>query len=168
MAKSLTLRSSLRIAGEFVNGLDLGEAKYPIQFAIDHALANGTGNNQANAAFTDARSIAASSSEELDLAGVLAEAFGATLNFTKVKLLAIVADDGNTNDVIVGGAAANAFAAPFGDATDAVKVGPGGTLVLVSPKGGYTVTGGTADKLKIANSGSGTAVGYKILIVGVA
>lgn len=168
MAKRLTIRSSLRIAGEFLSGLDIGEAAYPIQLAVEYAFANGTGANQANAVFTDARSINASSDEELDLAGVLAEAFGATLTFTKVKLFAIVADAGNTNDVVVGGAGSNAWSAPFGDPTDTVKVRPGGALLLVAPNAaGYAVTAGSADKLKVANSGSGTAVGYKILIVGV-
>jgi hypothetical protein len=47
--------------------------------------------------------------ENLDLSGVLANALGATLAFTAIKAILIVADSANTNNVVVGGAASNGF-----------------------------------------------------------
>jgi hypothetical protein len=68
------------------------------------AITNGTGANQANNAFSDERTLNASASENLDLAGVLQNALGASLAFTAVKAILIVADVGNVNNVVVGGA----------------------------------------------------------------
>jgi hypothetical protein len=93
---------------------------------------------------------------------------GATLTFTKIKAILVKAAEGNTNNVVVGGAASNGWVGPFGDVSDTVAVKPGGTLLLVAPNAaGYAVTAGTGDILKVANSGAGTGVTYDIVIVGV-
>lgn len=158
---------ALSVAAELVNPLDLGSGKFPITYAPNWRFTNGAGANQANEVFSDIRTLTASSTENLDLAGSLTGAFGETLTFTKVKALVIVAAAGNTNDVVVGGAASNGFSTPFGDPTDTVKVKPGGALVLIAPDAaGYAVAAGTGDLLKIANGGSGTGVTYTIVIVG--
>ena len=131
-------------------------------------LGDGNGANQANQVFHDQRTLAASATEELDLAGVLANPLGQTITFTKIKALLIRAAATNVNDVLIGGAASNAFASPFGDATDVVKVRPGGTLLLVAPdSNGYAVTAGTGDKLKVANSAAGSGVTYDVVLIGV-
>lgn len=49
--------------------------------------------------------LAASASENLDLAGGLTDDFGATLTFTAIKEIIIHASSANTNNVLVGGAA---------------------------------------------------------------
>lgn len=168
MAKSLTTAVLLKIAADFANGVDLGAADYPLNFQAAANLANGTGNGQANQIFTDERTIAASGSENLDLAGGLTDVFGASITFTKIKLIAVLADAANTNTVVVGGAASNGFATPFGDATDTIGVQPGGFAVLFAPNAGFAVTADTGDLLKVANGGGSTGVTYKVLIVGVA
>lgn len=156
------------LAAFLVNGTDLSEAKDQINTAIARSLSYGTGADQINQAWHDRRTIAASSSEELDLAGGLTNSFGATVTFAKVKLIIVVASDGNTNSVVIGGASSNAFLGPFGDATDTIRIGPNGLFVACSPdSNGYAVTAGTGDKLKIANSSSGTEVTYDIYIFGV-
>jgi uncharacterized phiE125 gp8 family phage protein len=66
------------------------------------------------------------------LSGVLANALGASLAFTAVKAILIVADAANVNNVVVGGAASNAFAL-FGDATDTIAIKPGGAFMIVDP-----------------------------------
>lgn len=131
------------------------------------AFAAGTGAEQADRLYVGAIDIAASGSTELDLAGVLTDAFGTTLTFAELAAVLVFADDTNTNDIDVGGAASNAV--PLFKATnDIVPVKPGGVLTLAAPgaAGLCTVTAGTGDKLKLANSSSGSSVTGTIVILG--
>lgn len=164
---ALATRIALAISGQYESALDVGTVQYPFAYGPTYVLTDGSGANQANKIFTDTRTLAASASETLDLAGSLADAFGATLTFTKVRGLVIAADAANTNDVVVGGASSNGFVTPFGAATDKVKVKPGGLLVLVAPDvNGYAVTASTGDLLQVANSSSGTGVNYTVFVIG--
>lgn len=165
---SLALRIALAISGQYDQALDIGSAGYPIAFKPNYNFDNGVGANQAAVIYSKTRTLAASANEDLDLNGTtLLDAFGTALALTKVKGLIIVAAPGNTNDVVVGGASSNGFIAPFGSATDKIKVQPGGMLVLVTPSAaGYAVTAATADLLRIANGGGTTGVTYTIIVIG--
>lgn len=146
---------------------DLQVVRAPLALDRRFGLVNGTGAGQADLLWSDTRTLAASASESLDLAGVLIDALGSTLTFARVKGLLVTAAAGNANDVVVGGAAANAFVGPFADATDKVKVKPGGMVAFFSPTAtSYPVTAATADQLQVANSGAGTSVSYDIVIIG--
>lgn len=165
---TLTGRINLSVDMTLATALDVGSATYPLALGANYAFTSGTGANQANELFVDTRTIAASGSEDLDLAGVLTNAFGASLVFDKIKALIVTAAATNTNDVLVGGAASAQASAFFGDVTDVVKVKPGGTVAFIAPDAtGYDITATSADLLKIANSGAGTGVTYTITIVGV-
>lgn len=164
MALEATL--SVGIKAIQTKGLDLGKATLPITAETKIVLTDGTASHQGREIFSDTRTIAASASEEHDLAGGLVDAYGATITFATIKAIYIKAADTNTNDVIVGAAASNAFFGPFDAADNTVKVRPGGAMMLVAPKTGWTVTPSTADLLKIANGGSGTEVVYDIVIIG--
>lgn len=158
----------LKVLATLTNALDLSTPTDALSKDYSINLGDGNGANQANQVFHDSRTLAASASEELDLAGGLTNGLGATVTFTKIKALLIRASSGNTNDVLVGGAAANGFIAPFGDATDVIKVKPGGTLFLAAPDAaGYAVTAATGDLLKVANSAAGSGVTYEIVLIGV-
>jgi hypothetical protein len=133
---------------------------------VPYEFAPGTGDDQVQNVFADQRSISASSSENLDLAGSLTDAFGATITFGTVKVIEVQASCSNTNNVLVGGAGSNTFVGPFADATDIITVKPCGRLLLMAPKTGWTVTASTGDILKVANSSSGSAVVYTIKILG--
>lgn len=167
---ALTTRLRASITAQQTSPRDLGTASDPITHAVAIELANGTGAGQADKVFADTRTILASANEDLDLAaGALTDAFGTTLTFAKVKALYVAAAAGNTNNVVVGGAAANAWVGPFGDATDKITVRPGGVLELAVGEAdinGYAVTAGTGDQLRVANSGGTTSVTYTIIIVG--
>lgn len=130
------------------------------------ALASGTGTGKADLIYQDRRTLTASASENIDLAGILVGPLGDVLTFANVKVLRVVAAVGNVNDVVVGGAATNAFVGPFGASTHTHAVRPDGKYEAIDPKLGWTVTAGTGDILKIANGGSGTPVTYDIYIVG--
>lgn len=146
--------------------LDLTTATAPVQYRKANTLTNGTGANQADLIFTDTRTLAASATEDLDLAGVLVGAFGATLTFARVKGLFIVAAVGNTNNVNVTRPAANGVPL-FLAASDGVAVRPGGWIGLSAPDAtGYPVTAATGDLVTITNSAAGTSVTYDVIIIG--
>lgn len=128
-------------------------------------LVPGVAVGQADKVYSATLTISASGSANIDLAGALTDPFGAALTFVKVKAIYIRAAVANTNSVVVGGAASDAFLGPFADATDKVGVKPGGVFLMVNPAG-WPVTAATADLLQVANSGSGTSVTYDVIIVG--
>lgn len=167
MAVTLSGKVSLNTAINLANSVDVGNVTYPLNQVISTTFTNGTGDDQANEAFSDTRTLTASSTEDLDFAGGFTDAFGNTLTFTKVKALIVTAAAANTNDVLVGGASSNQLDTFFGDATDVVAVKPGGTFALFAPQSaGYAVTASTGDLLKVANSAGGTSVTYTIIVIG--
>lgn len=134
---------------------------------IDKILqfASGTGANQADILWADERTIAASSSEDLDLAGVLADAFGATITAAELVAILVVADAANTNNVVLGDATSPIPL--FGGTNPTFAVKPGGFFFIAAPgaAGQLTVGAGSTDDLKVANSSSGSSVTYKIAIL---
>jgi hypothetical protein len=158
---------TVAVSGQHTTLLDLGPAAFPIALARAYATTNGTGLGQADRVFTDIRTLTASSTEDLDLAGVLTDAFGATITFARIKTLLVAADAANTNNVIVGNAATNGFISWVGGALHTVTVRPGGVLLLAAADAtAYTVTAATADLLRIGNSAGGTSVTYTIVLIG--
>ena len=167
MATTLTGSVKVVAALDLVSGIDIGTLSQAIRYTQTHTITNGTGLDAANEVWADTRTLTASSTENLDLAGSLTDAFGATLTFTRIKGIIITAAVANTNNVLVGGAASNAFSTFVSDATDVIVVRPGGTLCLMAPDAtSYAVTASTGDTLKIANSSSGTSVTYDIILIG--
>lgn len=131
-------------------------------------FADGSGSGQANKLYESKdRSLSASSSENLDLAGSLTDPNGTTLTFTAIKGIWIGASSSNTNDVVIGNASSNAFVGPFGGATHTVAIRPGGKVLFEAPATGWTVTAGTGDILKVLNGGGSTSVTYSIKIWGI-
>lgn len=155
------------IDGSYAGANSLGSPAFAFNQLTTLRLGAGTSSGQADLMFADQRTLAASATENLDLAGVLVDPLGATLTFGHVKLIYIKAASTNTNDVCVGGAASNGFFAPFGDATDKVCVKPGAVALFEIATGvGWAVTATTADILKVTNSAGGTSVKYDVIIAG--
>lgn len=157
---------SLALTGAVTKSADLASVVAEINKTYRTSFTNGTANGKIDMVFTDTRTLTASSSEDLDLAGGVTDAFGATMTFAEVTTIILVPAATNTNDVVIGGAASTPFVGPFADATDKVKVQPGGLFVAHAPNAGWAVGAGTADLLKVANGGSGTPVTYDIYIFG--
>ncbi len=165
----MPLPSDLQVSvtSNLTAALDLTTAQAQIQKVYRVLLQTGTGANQADKQFSDTRTINASSNDDLDLAGVLLDAFGATITFVKVKYLIVAAAAGNTNNVVIGGGASNPFVSFMTGTTPAILVKPGGVFALATPDAaGYAVTAATADILRITNGGAGTSVTYDIIIGG--
>lgn len=165
-APGVTMDVRADAIGSYKSANGLGTPTFDLNLTGLVRLSPGVGAGQADKLFSDKRTLAASATENLDLAGTLVDPLGTVLNFAKVKAILIIADPSNTNNVVIGGAATNAFVGPFGTATDTIAVKPGGVQLIAVPGSGWTVTAATADLLKVANSGSGSAVTYKVVIVG--
>ena len=164
MALTLSVKAGIR--GVQTSPLDLGTADFPVDVLANVALASGTGANQADVIFTDTRTLTASATENLDLAGTLTNAFGVTVTMARVKAILIKAAAANTNDVQVSRPAANGVPL-FLAASDAIPVRPGGFLAWCAPDAtAIVVTASTGDLLTITNSAGGTSVTYDVVIVG--
>lgn len=161
----VTAEINLAITASLVGTADLGTPVLkvnPVNELVQ--LSGGTAAiNQADLLFSDTRTLAASATEDLDLAGVLLDAFGATITAAEIVAVYVKADAANTNNVVIG-AATQPFAGPLG-ATGTYTVSPGEYYLAVSQKG-WAVGAGATDDLKIANSGAGTSVTYDVLIIG--
>lgn len=164
MATKFKLRPGFSWLLEANGDLDTRSSKLAAPAEIE--LLSGTGTNQADKAFADTRTLAASANEDLDLAGALLDPFGGTLTFVKVKGIYVRAAFGNTNSVVLKPASSNGFTGPFGAATHTLTIPPNGYVVLAAPGAGWTVTAGTGDKINLANSAGSTSVTYDIVIIG--
>lgn len=158
---------ALTVKGLLTGTLDLQTLQSQINFGKSLAFTSGTGSGQVDKLFADTRTINASSNDDLDLAGVLIDAFGVAITFVKVKAIVVVADSTNVNNVVIGNAAGTQFVGPFGAAAHTIAVPPGGMFVIArSDATGWAVGAGATDLLRIANSGAGTSVIYQIVILG--
>jgi hypothetical protein len=169
--KEMGFSANLKMSADasLTGDTDLQNVTAVLAQAFSVGLTEGTGANQANQIFADTRTLSASASEDLDLAGALTNALGASVVFTKIKAIIISASAANTNNVVVGNTSANGFTGPFGGATHTIQVRPGGFAAFACADAtAWAVAAGTGDLLKIANSAGATAVTYSIILIGVA
>ncbi|NEY32059.1 hypothetical protein GTU99_07605 [Streptomyces sp. PRKS01-65] len=166
----MALSSTLAVSAftELTGASGLGTARVPAGLSRAVTLASGTGAGRADRAYTARRTIAASGTDDLDLAGVLTDALGGTITYARIKGLFIAAAAANQNNVVIGNATSNAWATLL-NATGTVTLRPGAVLAAVAGSAdatAYGVTAATGDVLRIANSGGGSTVSYDICIVG--
>lgn len=163
----VTAEINLSIKAALTGTNDLGSPKLaldPISEVMQ--LSPGTAAvNEANILFSDTRTLSASANEDIDLAGSLSNAFGATITAAEIVAIYVKAASGNTNNVNVTRPASNGFAGPFLAAGDGFGVKPG-EYVLLTSQTGWAVTAGTGDLINIANSAGTTGVTYNIVIIG--
>lgn len=159
---------SVGVNGSQTSLLDLGTAAFPFSTSSSVAYTSGTGAGQVDVAFTDTRTLAASATENLDLAGTLTDAFGATVTFARIKAIYISAAAGNTNDVQVTRPASNGV--PFLMAAgDGIALRKGAGFAWWSGPAdatGVAVTAGTGDLITVTNSAGTTSVTYTVIILG--
>lgn len=166
MATTLKTVVTAEISAVFRNLLDLGTPTDTFEETVKIQLANGVGANSADLMFHDQRTLAASGTEDLDLAGVLASPFGATLTFVELRAILIKAAAGNTNNVNITRPASNGVPL-FLAASDGIPVPPGGVFLWSCPADGkVTVTASTGDLITVTNSAGSTTVTYDVVIIG--
>lgn len=144
--------------------IDFGSGNWQLDRTHAFTIENGTSTDQANALFTDTRSLTAASSETLDLAGGSLAGMYNALTFTSIKGLYIKASSGNTTPMIV---TRPTNGVPIFEASgDRVTLGPGDVFYLTR-RGttGIPVTAGTGDLIDIGTTGA-AAVTYDIAILG--
>jgi hypothetical protein len=163
MSISATIKAS--VSGAQSSALDMGTAQFAFSLAANSSYSDGTGAGQVDLVFTDQRTLAASATEDLDLAGSLIDALGATITIAKLKFVMIKAASGNTNDVVVSRPASNGVPL-FTAAGDSIAVKPGGVFLWVVPGAGVDVTAGTGDLITVTNSAAGTGVTYDVVLMG--
>lgn len=163
------LRISLTVKHRQTVGLASGKADF--EYTHTRTLTSGTGSadaDQINEVWSDERTLAASATEDLDLAGALTNLFGTSV-FAKIKVLIIenIAAVDSSTGISIGGALANGFITPFGADTDTLVLDKGGVVVLESAAlAGYAVVAGTGDKLTITNLDGTNEANYKIIALG--
>jgi hypothetical protein len=163
---ALTTELTLKLVATLTGTADLLTPAAPLELTQRHRLATGTGANQADMMWTDRRTLAASATEDLDLAASLTGHVGGTLTFARIKALVVLAASANTNNVNVTRPASNGVPL-FLAASDGVPVLPGGSFVWVAPNAtGIAVTAATGDLLTFTNSAGSTSVTYDVVIIG--
>lgn len=169
MPLTSTISATLRAKQTSTN--DFGAPTFTPELAAVLNLGDGTTANNADLIFVDERTVASASNDDLDLAGVLANALGGTLTFVELVAVLIInrAKNGtaNTTNLTIGGGT-NPFIGFLGGTAPTIgPIRPGGFVMLGCPDaaGLGTVTAGTGDILRIANS-SGAAATYQIAIIG--
>ena len=162
---ALSTRLHLTLAADLTSALDLATASVPLSISKTIEMATGTSTGLADKVFHDQRTLTASATEDLDLAGSLTDSLGTALTIVKLKALYIFAASANTNNVVLSRPAANGVPL-FSAASDAISVLPGGILLWVAPGAGVTVTAATGDLLTITNSAGSTSVTYDVVIIG--
>lgn len=169
MPKTLTTTTDVRLQWSHTNTPDSGgpTIKDHNTFILADSIADGTAVDQADLIWHDVRTLAASTSEDIDIAGGITDQFGSALTFARIKGFVVRNQTTTVGAILeVGGAASNEWYGWAGAAGDKAKVGPDGVLYIWNPSAdGFAVTAGTADTLKINNSGS-ASVTYQIILIG--
>lgn len=164
---ALSTKFVTSVVATLTDALDLSTATDPLSYTQRNTLTSGTGANQADMLFHDTRTLAASATENLDLAGVLVNGLGDTQTFARVKGLLVTAAAANTNNVHFSSAGTNGVPGLFMALGDGIVVRPGGTFLWVAPDAtGAVVTAATGDLLTALNSAGSTSVTYSVVIIG--
>lgn len=165
MATTLTSSLSVTVKGTYSDDLDLQDPEANLSYSFSDSMTNGTGVDQCDLMFYDQDTVASGTPDDIDLAGVLKTAFGATITFVKIKLIFIENKSATAGEILTIGNDVNGLVNWVGAATHTVKVTPAGCLCLWAPSlAAYAVTAATGDILQIA-SDSGT-ITYNLILMG--
>lgn len=147
-----------------LNGVaDLGTVQFNSSISKAKKFVPGTATTgEADILWTDSRSLAASGTESLDLAGGLTNVFGSVITFAEVTALYFY--NTGTTAMTIGNAATNAWVGPFGAATHTLTI-PAGEMLTLTNADGWAVIAATGDLLKVLNAAGATGT-YDIMIIG--
>jgi hypothetical protein len=133
-------------------------------------LSDGTTANKADLSYMSERTVASATNDDIDVAGVLADALGNTI--TAAELVAIFLinkqQDGtaNTTDLTIDQTVTNGVVGFLDSSSSIGPIKPGGVFMLAAgdAAGIGAVTASTGDIIRITNS-SGAANTYQIAIL---
>ena len=138
-------------------------ARDPLSDISTRELTSGTGGSQVDVIWHDQRTLGSSASEDLDLAGSLTSALGASV-FARVTVLLVRAAATNTVDLQV---SRPANGAPFFAAEgDGLALPPGGQLLLSmgASSSAVAITAGTGDLLRVTAGAAAST--YDVVVIG--
>lgn len=163
MAAEFSLTGSLRIVPRWVDDLSTTAVTDTATVNLAFALANGTGDDQADAYHKDVITIAAAATATIDLRSLAVKLFGGagTVSLAKVKTLLVV-NRSSTASLSVGGSTANRWTAL---AAGAATIGPDGVLYVSHPNGGYATS--ASDKVIAITNNGAAAADVELYVVGV-
>lgn len=155
------------ISASYLNDSDLTTVLETVVRPYTVKLYEGTGVGQANALWTDRRTLAAGITDSLDLAGGLTDAFGDTLNFTTIRAVLLYNTETSAGRTLtIGNAAVNPCALWFSAAVQSETLHREGISLHVSPTDGWTVGAGASDVLRITNP-TAFSITYDIYVIGI-
>lgn len=148
-----------------VSGHAMGGAAFKTKLEAALEWVNGTGLGQADILWAATRPVASGANDDIDFAGVLSSAFGVTITAAEMVAIFIKSSAANTTNLTLGQGSTNPMILMGGTAPTTV-IRPGGVRIFAEKDaaGLCTVTGGSADTLRIANA-SGAAASYDIAIL---
>lgn len=160
---TLTTVANLRVQTTLTNPLDLVTASAPQMFQYLLEMTSGVGLNQADAVWSERRTVNASTTDSLDLNGALETAVGVA--FTPARIKGLICRNRGAQNIALTRPAANGV--PWLTAAgDSIIIVPGGINIWLAPTAaGIAVAAGTGDLIDIVN-GAGAAVDYDIVIIG--
>ncbi|MCG8447861.1 MAG: hypothetical protein MI753_19345 [Hyphomicrobiales bacterium] len=148
-----------------------GGPTYEPTLRFAEAIANGTGAGQADLYHIAERTVADGANDDVDLAGVLADALGNSFAAAELVGFMIInkpaGAGSNTTDLTVGGGT-NPFTGFVGGTAPTIgPLKPGALAMLFASDaaGIGTVTAGTGDILRVTNA-AGAANTYQIALLG--
>lgn len=167
MAEAVSLQVVMKLVGTMTQTNDLSAVLEDIlNRDYSKTYTSGIGALQMNMWWHDQRTLTASATENLDLAGSLISSFGTTITFTSLKGIFVYAAPGNTNNVNVINHATTGPAI-FLAAGDGIALEPGAWYAYFNPAAnGKTVTAATADLITFTNAAGGTSVVYDVFFFG--
>ena len=168
----LTSYLRLQVGANLTGVADFGAPSSNPILDIRYDTTDGTGANQADIIWTDERTVASASNDDLDLNGVLTNAFGQTVAFLEITGIIIVnaprSGANNTTNLTLG-VGTNPVTGYLGGTTPTVgPMRPGHVFVdwnTQDAAGVCPVVAGTGDILRIANSAAASAT-YQIWLIG--
>ncbi len=151
MAISGTISASVVVDDTRTNvGLPASSTRLGISRQPSITFADGVGASAHDKLYAASRTLPGSS-EDLDLAGGLADLYGGTITAARVKWM-YIKNLSTTNNIVVGAAGSNPWATLL-NSTGTLTLPPGAHVSVATPDAtGWTVTAGTGDILKVAGT----------------
>lgn len=178
MAKTLTTSVNAGISWQHINTVTSGAVISDVaNDAFSLSLTDGTGSaGTADLKYENLYTLTSSATQSIDLAGSVADQFGATITMARVKVIYIrvlstAEDSGSTGGPIVLGNGTNPLANWISDATETIAIGKTAGrksvfLLACDDATGYALTGGASDVLKITNASGSLPVKVRVVIIG--
>ena len=154
MAASFSMTGSVRVVPTWTEPLDLVDVVDKSTLVETLTLANGTAANQANCYWKHVRTVAASTTDTVDLTALPLDVYGgtATIGLANVRLIYVK----NRSTTV---------ALSYAVGAEAVALRPGGVFLWYAPSNATAATY-SATEVRVTNAGA-SAVDYELVLVGV-